>query len=71
MTKREKEKIDAIAGAALNATLQAIKNAKKTKVPMIVKKNNVLYEINQDGTMRKIKDLPKRTNIIPPKFILE
>lgn len=63
--------IGAIAGAAILASIKAKENASKVGVPIVVEKNNALYQVNPDGTEVFLKQMPKSTSAIDKKFILK
>ncbi len=72
VSKKPNTELGVVAYAALIATYKASERAKKTGLPIILEKNNALYEISVDGTTKKkIKDLPSKQMNIPQSFILE
>lgn len=63
--------LGAIAGAAILATFKASERAKEMNFPLIVEENNVLYQIQEDGTKKLIKQLSRPSKRVVEKFILE
>ncbi len=63
--------LGAIAGAAILATFRANEQAKEMNFPLIIEENNILYQVEKDGTKRVIKRLPKSSMVIDEKFILK
>lgn len=62
--------LGALAGAALFATLRAHENARKTNIPLVIVEQNVLYEINADGTRKMLKKIPRTDQRVPKRFRL-
>ena len=60
-----------IAGAVISASLKANEEALKTNIPLILKENNTLYEVNSNGSKRIIRKLPRNYKHIPKKFTLK
>lgn len=63
--------IGAIAGAAILASIKAQEKASKAGIPIIIEKDNALYQKNPDGTEVFIKHLSKSTSAMNKKFILK
>ena len=63
--------VGAIAGAALFASYRANEQAKKTEVSLVVEEDNVIYQIQKDGTRKILKTIPKSEKTLPKRFILK
>lgn len=64
--------IGAIAGAAIFASIKAQQTAAKVGVPIVIEKDDALYQRNPDGTEIFIKHLSKNNlSSINKKFILK
>ena len=62
--------LGAIAGIAFWASLSANKEARKTKIPLLLEENDALYEVYPNGDKKLIKYFEKQDSILPKKFIL-
>ncbi len=60
-----------IARAAILATFEAYEKARKTNIPLLIKKGNALCEMRADGSCKFIKSIPKSPNVVPKKFVLQ
>jgi outer membrane lipoprotein SlyB len=71
INKKDGGAIGALAGAVLLATVKANENAKKTNVPVLIKENDSIYEINANGEKRFIKTIQHFKRNIPQTFKLQ
>jgi len=62
--------LGAIAGAAILASFRANERAKKLNLPMLVEEDNILYQIEKDGTKKVIKEIPKSSVKIKSHFTI-
>ena len=69
--KEEGATIGAIAGAVIFATLKANEAAKQTHVPFYVQENNILYQIQPDGSKLFVKNIEKPKIQLQQHFTLK
>ncbi|MCW3090016.1 MAG: hypothetical protein JWP81_1085 [Ferruginibacter sp.] len=60
-----------LAGAVIAASLKANEAALKTKIPLVLKMDNHLYQVNADGTKKLIRKLPTNKKPIQKRFTLK
>jgi hypothetical protein len=53
----------------LQASFEAYENAKKTKLPLVMKEGDFLYEVNSDGEKKLLKSFPKSLTTVSQNFI--
>jgi hypothetical protein len=63
--------LGAIAGAAIVASYHASEKARNLKVPIIVKENGSLYELQLDGTKKFLKRIPSNPTHLKKEFSLK
>lgn len=68
--KQEGGTIGAIAGAVIFAALKANEEAKKTHVPFYIQENNVLYQIQPDGSKLFVRNIERSKTKLMEHFIL-
>lgn len=69
--KEDGAMMGALLGAAIAATLKANQAARQTKVPVYIEEDGKLYEIDQDGSQRFIKNVKKSVLHLPEQFKLK
>jgi glycine zipper 2TM protein len=71
--KKDKEStlLGAVAGAVILATYKANEEARRTNVSFFVEENGKLYEVQQGGTKKFIRNIPKPDVAVPKHFKLK
>ncbi len=60
-----------IVGTAIGASLKALKEAKKTNIPVLYEEDGVIYKLHSNGKREFVKNLEKQKIKIPLNFTLE
>ena len=60
-----------LASVAILASYKASKKALQTNLPILFEEDNILYELQTDGSKKIIKTLPKASSNIPGTFTLK
>jgi len=63
--------ISAITGAAIGASIKALKEAKKLEVPVLYEEDGTIYRVFSNGDREVVKELKKTDTNIPQTFLLE
>ncbi|HVD99447.1 MAG TPA: hypothetical protein VNB90_14660 [Cytophagaceae bacterium] len=69
LTNKKQSVLKSLARVALLSSYAASENAKRSAVPLMIVKNNVLYQTSPGGIEIFVKDLPKLGRV-PKRFNL-
>jgi hypothetical protein len=58
----------ALVGAAIGASVKALKEAKEYNMPVMIEENGILFQLNPDGSKIQIRKLRISTKRIPQVF---